>query len=68
MGTFIWNNIEIVAALIALAGMGIYYYRKNIKPLDNSNDLTSIAIEHKKLQKKLAERAEGNILGFGNKY
>lgn len=67
MGSFLLKNIEIIAALVAIGGMGAYMFLKTKKPEDMDNDLTSIIIENKKLHKSITDKLDNGLFNLGNK-
>lgn len=67
MGAFLLKNIEIIAALVAIGGMGAYMFLKTKKPEDMDNDLTSIIIENKKLHKSITDKLDNGLFNLGNK-
>lgn len=66
--SFLLKNIEIVAIIVSISGMGLYMYAKDKKSEDTENDLTNIIIENRKLQKSITDKLDNGIFNLGNKW
>lgn len=58
---FIWNNLEIIVALLSLSGVGFYITFKNSSKKKYNNDLTGIIIENRKIQKRLIRQSDSSL-------
>lgn len=65
MSSIIWNNLEIIVALLSLSGVAVYISFKNTSNKKYNNDLTGIIIENRKVQKRLIRQSDSSL--FVNK-
>lgn len=64
IATFLLKNIEIVAAVISLGGMGIYLCLKEKSTEDEDNDLTYLIVEQKRIQKSIESQINTGFFNF----
>lgn len=64
MGSFLLKNIEIITALIAMGGIGLYMCFKDKVAEVEDNDLTYLIIEQKRAQKEIESQVEEKVFSF----
>lgn len=58
MGVFILNNLEVIVAVVCSACIPIYCISKNKSNSKNSNDLTRLIIQNKKINESINKQSK----------